>query len=422
MKEYLKKVIREKNAEKRALQEQSDKSTDANELRAIGKTLEKLKEEIEEAEQALAGLEEPTEDPGEEAPGAMGEPEQEGRSQRFKAMATYTVENRAGDDRAAMEQRGQALREKRTVTVASSNLLTPKHTSSEITQPFAQLSGLVDNMSITTLPNGETYEKAFVKTVTAAGITEEGATYTTAEPVFDYATINKVKITAYAELTEEAEKLTNADYAGEVFKNVGVALRKKLAEQVLNGTGTKQLVGIFSTSDDNKAIDAAQDLEIEKIDATTLDQIIYAYGGDEEVEGTAALILNKADLMAFAMLRDGNGNRVYDIKHTERTINGIPFYINSNCAALANSATAAGTYCMAYGDPKNYGLTQFGEVEIGKSTDYKFKEGQVAYKASGFFGGNTVKWKGFLRVKKKATATPPAQGEQKESGQEDPQV
>jgi len=37
MKEYLKKVIREKNAEKRALQEQSDKSTDANELRAIGK-------------------------------------------------------------------------------------------------------------------------------------------------------------------------------------------------------------------------------------------------------------------------------------------------------------------------------------------------------------------------------------------------
>lgn len=422
MKEYLKKVIREKNAEKRALQEQSDKSTDANELRAIGKTLEKLKEEIEEAEQALAGLEEPTEDPGEEAPGAMGEPEQEGRSQRFKALATYTVDNRAGDDRAVMEQRGQALREKRTVTVASSKLLTPKHTSGEITQPFAQLSSLVDNMDITTLTNGETYEKAFVKTIPAAGVTNEGAAYTTAEPTFDYATINKIKITAYAELTEEAEKLTNADYAGEVFKDIGIALRKKLAEQVLNGTGTKQLVGIFSTSDDNNAIDATQDLEIEKIDATTLDQIIYAYGGDEEVEGTAALILNKADLMAFAMLRDGNGNRVYDIKHTERTINGIPFYINSNCAAISNSATAAGTYCMAYGDPKNYGLTQFGEVEVGKSTDYKFKEGQVAYKASGFFGGNTVKWKGFLRVKKKAAATPPVQGNSEQKGQEDPEV
>lgn len=409
MKEYLKKVIREKNAEKRALQEKSDKSTDVNELRAIGKTLEKLKEEIEEAEQALAGLEEQPEDPGEEALGAMNEPEQEGRGRGFRAMATYVVENRANGDSAEMETRGRALKEKRTVTVASSKLLTPTHTSSEITQPFAQLSSLVDNMDITTLQNGDTYEKAFVKTIPMAGITEEEDAYTTAEPTFDYATINKIKITAYAEVSEEAEKLANADYAGEVFKDVGLALRKKLAEQILKGSGTQQLVGIFSNSAENKAIDAAQDLEIEEIDATTLDRIIYAYGGDEEVEGTAALILNKADLMAFAMLRDGNGNRVYDIKHTERTINGIPFYINSNCAALSNEATEAATYCMAYGDPKNYGLTQFGEVEIRKSNDYKFKEGQTAYKASGFFGGNTVKWKGFLRVKKKAATvvTPP---------------
>jgi hypothetical protein len=46
----------------------------------------------------------------------------------------------------------------------------------------------------------------------------------------------------------------------------------------------------------------------------------------------------------------------------------------------------------------------FSPVEIGKSTDYKFKDGIICYKASVFTGGNVVGYKGFLRIKKKAAA------------------
>ena len=52
---------------------------------------------------------------------------------------------------------------------------------------------------------------------------------------------------------------------------------------------------------------------------------------------------------------------------------------------------------------KNYEVPVFSPVEIGKSTDYKFKDGIISYKASVFTGGNVVGYNG-LRIKKKAQA------------------
>ena len=146
-------------------------------------------------------------------------------------------------------------------------------------------------------------------------------------------------------------------------------------------------------------------LEIAEITDTTLDDIVFAYGGDEEVEGGACLILNKNDLRAFAKLRTAEGRKVHAIDYVAQTIDGIPYVINSNCKALSDSATAAGYYCIAYGSLKNYEVPVFSPVEIGKSTDYKFKDGIICYKASVFTGGNVVGYNGFLRVKKAAKAT-----------------
>jgi hypothetical protein len=60
---------------------------------------------------------------------------------------------------------------------------------------------------------------------------------------------------------------------------------------------------------------------------------------------------------------------------------------------------------IAYGSLKNYEVPVFSPVEIAKSTDYKFKDGIICYKASVFTGGNVVGFNGFLRVKKGATTS-----------------
>ncbi|MDZ4195846.1 MAG: phage major capsid protein, partial [Candidatus Izemoplasmatales bacterium] len=118
----------------------------------------------------------------------------------------------------------------------------------------------------------------------------------------------------------------------------------------------------------------------------------------------AVLILNKNDLRAFAGLRTSEGRKVHTVDYINQTIDGIPYVINSHCKAIADNATAAGEYAIAYGSLKNYEVPVFSPVEIGKSTDYKFKDGIICYKASVFTGGNVVGYKGFLRIKKKAAA------------------
>lgn len=301
-----------------------------------------------------------------------------------------------------MEKRGKDLKEGRTVTVTSSNVLLPSHTNAEIgAYPFRDVSTLVDKVRIVNLEGGETYKKSFVKSTDMAGLTAEGDPYTTAEPTFGYATITKVKVTAYAEITEELEKLPALSYSQEVLRGINIALRKKISQQILRGAGsTNTFKGIFANN--VEALADNTDIEISTIDDTTLDEIIYAYGGDEEVEGGAALILSKNDLRAFANLRTTEGRKVHIVDYSASTIDGIPYVINSNCGSVVDPNTEAGTYCMAYGALTNYEVPVFSPVEIAKSTDYKFKDGIISYKASVFTGGNVVGYKGFLRIKKKA--------------------
>ncbi|MFX4263118.1 phage major capsid protein [Pelotomaculum propionicicum] len=299
------------------------------------------------------------------------------------------------------EKRGQDLKENRTVTVGSSNILLPKHQASDIRPTFNEVSSLIDRVSTKPLIGGESYQQPYIDGYGIGDYTLEGADYASAEATFAYVDINKAKITAYAEDTEEVQKLPAAAYDAEVMKGITVATRKKISREILVGTGaTNRLAGIFSAA--ATAIDAATDLALTEIDETTLDEIIYTFGGDENVEDAAVLILNKVDLKAFATLRDADGKKIYDVKSNGNTgtIDGIPFIINSACYAVSAAATTAGQYCMAYGPLSNYLMTIFSDMDVQRSTDYLFKKGMIAHRGSIFIGGNVISKNGFLRVKK----------------------
>lgn len=300
----------------------------------------------------------------------------------------------------ALEKRGKDIKEGRTITVASDEILLPEHTDPNLAPvPFAEVSTLVDKVKVVNLKGGETYKKAFVKNHGEGGITGEGAAYADTEPEYGYCTITKVKVTAYTEITEELEKLPAIPYQAEVIKNINVSLRKKISQQILKGAGdSNTFTGIFS--DKAVALAESKPLYIDEINEDTLDDIIFAYGGDEEVEGGSVLILNKNDLRAFARLRTKEGRKVHTIDYKACTIDGIPYVINSNCSAISDTNTSDGAYCLAYGSLTNYEVPIFSGVEIGKSTDYKFKDGIICYKASVFTGGNVVGFNGFLRIKK----------------------
>lgn len=295
-----------------------------------------------------------------------------------------------------------------TVTPASgqtASIIVPSNFSSNINPDFPVVSSLIDSVSHLSLPDGKSFSQAYITGIDAGNYTAEGANAINAETHFAYVDINQTKVTAYAEITEELEKLPSAPYADVVFQNIRTSIRKLITKEILVGAGgNNQLVGIFSNL--ATAIDPATDLSLSDIDDKTLDRIVFSYGGDEEVEDPAVLILNKKDLMKFAEVRTNTKQKFYDIRiaGNSGTINSVPFIINSACKQLtATSGTSAGDYCMAYGSLSNYQLVEFSPMEVSKSNDYKFPQGMKAFRGVAWYGGNVVRKNGFLRVKKAAS-------------------
>ncbi len=311
-------------------------------------------------------------------------------------------EQRENAEEINWEERGEDLYDKRAVTVSSGDLVTPDHDKSSIKNTFNQVSTLVDRVNMVPLDGGESYEAPYEVSHGEGNYTVEGDPYFDVTQEFGYATINKTKVTAYNEITEEVLKLPRANYAQRTIQGVRKALRKKITKEILVGSGNAgEFTGIFSSN--AAAINPATDIEISAIDSDTLDNIIYSYGGDEDVEDEAVLILSKADLRAFAQVKDGNGRKYYDVVNNGNTgtINGVQYIINSSAGTLATAAD--GAYLMAYGPLSNYEMAVFSKTDVKRSDDVKFKEGMIAHRGSVFAGGNVVAQNGFLRVKKAPT-------------------
>ncbi|MEH7256666.1 phage major capsid protein [Bacillus toyonensis] len=368
---------------------QSDKEVDLAALETELRDLEETQKQIETRQRLLKEAEEINNN----------------QMPEMRTVETFNNESQKQDvELETSEKRGQALMENRAVTVGSGNVVLPKHSATDIRPTFNEVSTLIDRVSSKTLKGGESYQQPYIKSYGEGDYTTEGNDYNTSETTFGYADITKAKVTAYSEDTEELQKLPAADYDAEVMKGITVATRKKLTREILIGTGaTNRLAGIFSAA--ATAIDSATDLEISAIDASTLDEIIYSYGGDEDVEDAAVLILNKLDLKAFAKLRTSDGKKVYNVvsQGNSGTIDGVPFIINSACKAVSDAKTTAEQYNMAYGPLSNYQLTIFSDMDVQRSTDFKFKQGMIAHRGSVFAGGNVISKNGFLRVKKAAT-------------------
>lgn len=430
-------LIKKLEERKTALLAQSDKSEDIAELKAIQRQLVTLNEDLEALRDAQAKFDANQKDDEEdERTKAINEYEarkaaeknSEKRSEQspkfIPGQGFIPVEERGkpnfDSDIEKREKAGTALKENHkvdspfgifgelravTVTPASGQTATifvPSIYSSTLNPDFPVVSSLIDSVAHLSLNGGESFRQAYVSGIDTGGYTAEGANATQAETHFDYAEINRTKVTAYAELTEELEKLPNVAYADEVFRNIRTSMRKLLTQEILVGAGgTNQLIGIFSNK--ATAIDANTDLAISQITDTTLDEILFHYGGDEEVEDPAVLILNKMDLLAFAKVRTSTKQKFYDIKLNGNggTISGVPFIINSACKPISTATgAAAGDYCMAYGNLSNYQLVEFSPMEVKRSDDYKFPQGMTAFRGVAFFGGNVVKKNGFLRITK----------------------
>lgn len=291
-------------------------------------------------------------------------------------------------------------------------VLIPSHLSDTVQPyPWNEVSTVLDLVNVISLPNGNEYTETFQTETgegnytlepTKTGTASDDGIYTEVDTKFDQVVIKRNKVTALTYMSEELSILPEADYATLVERNVSLALKKKLAKEVILGDGTgNHFVGMASKESSNMNANTYEDKEY-AIDENTLFDMLVDFGGAEDVESTQVLLLNKQTLKDFKKVRGTDKRPVYDISITGNTftIDGYRGVFSSHIQPY--STATAGDIWAIYADLSKYDLLNFGGEVIETSREFKFNQGITAVRGKVYAGGGLVGYKAFLRATKKA--------------------
>lgn len=416
-KEYYTKHLKELRSRESALNSEMI-ATDDREARAeIGKTLKSLRDEIDEVEEMLKGIDEPKVD---ETVDVDVEP--------VRSAIVGKAEMRNGaTDKNDTEKRAEVLKkenhvsmpasEARSVLVSSGALATPTEVGG-ISDPFSSVSSIVDMVRVEDMTGCGAYKEAYMKSWQTAAAGTEGQAPTPSDPQFGFVNIAPQLINTVSYVSREIRKQTPLQYLAKVQEGAAIALRKVVANWIVGGSGVSEIYGIVNAVDKDGASMIQKYEKAAAIDDKTLRDLVFSYGGDDNMFGGegVVLFLNKKDLIAFGDVRSTTTlEPVYEIIPDGKNPNtgvikdkglSVKYCINANCTAYVDAtASSDGVPTMIIGDPKNYKLGLFGNYEIEVSEDYKFGEGMLTVRGEVMVGGNVIKGNGFVVVMKKTGAT-----------------
>lgn len=374
-KEYFEKQKNKRSAEldelaKRveALEKINTESEDEEELKAAGAELDELnakkaelEAELAEINAQIAELDKPTEDEGKE----------ENQRNKFNFM---TKESR-GNNTMTHEERKAAAEifvangkmvikneEARAMLVSSGKIATPTDVKG-INELPNEVSSIVDMVDVEDCSGMGSNKIAYEYTAPVGGVTVEGETYAEGETVTDFVTTTPQTVTTISYISKQVTKQTPIKYEEKVRKNALAALRKKVAKIIVEKIRGSALV-IKKT--------------IAKIDEKTLRTIALSYGGDENVEGNAVLMINKNTLVALGDVRGTNEKKaVYEITPDASNPNtGIIKDGGLSVKYVLNSEVADNEFM--YGQPLKCKLDIYSDYEVKVSEDFKFDKGMLA--------------------------------------------
>lgn len=402
------KSLEAKRARLKELEASSERSEDLDELKGINAEMRGLNEdidgiiaELDELKTVYGEMDEPA---GEGENGGAGEGARSARVKAITGQRGGEPEGKGASDEEA-EKRAQAFansgrmsisnKEARAVLVSSGKIATPTEVGG-ITEKFNTVSSIVDMVKVTNADKMGAYNVAYEDADAAAAATAEGAAYNESDPTFGFVEIKPEKQTVISYISDEVRNQSPLDYEAKVKESALTALRKRAADYI-----SEKLI----------ASDLCEFLPVSAIGPDTLRKIALNYGGDENVVGGAVLNLNKKDLIAFGDVRGTNEKKaVYEITPDENNANtgtikdgglSVKYCINSKCAALSEAEAEAKT--MFYGVTSDaFELALFSDYTVKVSEDFKFDKGLLTVRGDVSIGGEVIKKKGFVVVKKGA--------------------
>lgn len=297
----------------------------------------------------------------------------------------------------------------RATTIATDSLAKPTGAGSVIRDNLEGVSSIVDQVYVSDLTGCAAFEEPYVKTNPEATERTDGSAGTGSDPVFRVASIAPMLINVTSYVSKNIERLTPAAYAQKVQSLALAALRRKVGKLIANGE-TGKFNGIKIAQNTKKEnIFKTYTVNSNVIGAETLRDIVFSYGGSEEIGPNARLFLTKEDLAAFGKVRGTNEKKaVYEITADPGNANTgtikdggtiVPYTILSGLTSLSSATqTTSAIQTMIYGDPMNFELGLFGPYTVEVSKDYKFAEGLLTIMGEVMAGGNIIVDEGFVVV------------------------
>jgi len=279
--------------------------------------------------------------------------------------------------------------------VSGNNIAQPVGVSG-INGTHPQVSSIVDMVKIVDASGmGGGYKIAYQITDAAAAVHTEGGEVAESEPTFGLLTVTAEDVALVSYISNKVRRQSPLTYEQKVRASSLTALRQHASKKIVAALTASTITEV---------------MEIAAIDHTTLRKIALSLGGDEAVVGSAVLMLNKADLIAFGDVRGTNEKKaVYEITPDTANPNtgiikdgglSVKYVINNHCPAFG-TAEAAGK-CMFYGNPQTIELPLFGDYEVATSEDYKFGQDMLAVRGTASMGAAMGVYKGFVAVAKGA--------------------
>lgn len=240
------------------------------------------------------------------------------------------------------------------------------------------VSDFLDLIKITDCTGMASYKVAYMTGDGVAAAGTYGQAPSASEPGFGSVELTPSLVNLISYVSREIRKQSPLQYEQKVNEATTRALRRYLSKMAVE----KALASGLNTSFPLTAATGAA-----AFTPSLLSDIILAYGGDEGVDGAAVLVLNKADLKAFAAVRGKNEYLpVYSITPDTnnpsmgviKDNNGLScrYCLNKNVPALSTSTlSGSATKTMLYGNPQCLEMGMWGGVEVNVNEGYKFGEG-----------------------------------------------
>lgn len=410
-KEFYTKQLAKLN-ERKAKLEASLIECDVKEERSeLGEALKAIAEEITELVKQIDEADEPAEEPATDEPARSEDTDNERKLEVLKTMEIRNGQTNETEARAkAFAENGKTVvnaTELRSVLLTTESIAKPVGVGEGAT-PHGAVSSIVDQVKHEDCEGMGAFKEPVIWAYGDADVGTDGQLANESDPQFKTVDIVPCEVNILTYISKQIKKQSPVKYEEKVRECALVALRKKVASLIVNGTGINQPSGIFNATTTDKLAMVAT-VEASAITETTLTDLVFGYGGDETAGGAGVLYLNKKDLMAFGAVRGSDKKPVYEITPNGENPNtgviklgglSVNYCINSAIKAFADAE--AGAKCMTYGAPANYELGIFGDFEVTVSEDYKFGEGMLTVRGDVMLGGNVSVRDGFVVLTKTA--------------------